>query len=592
MIAKNDQAREIKNNQILDYLDKFIEKEREERRIQAAGGTQKVTFEALRESIKMFFNMDSSAFYQDLLTFDSSKDHKIKFSDLIYYLTYSMGELSDAERSVLNQKFRAVGSTLLSIEYVTSMIFHGKANIQTLNTIEKSRVQKIFYSQIRSEMNLKRLSSFDVFQNFLATASHVANESREKINEKDMQAVVDSMKLGMSTDEIEELFRLISDGATAFDYKVFRDKLYGKELEDLTGLIFKLDERLRAKQVTLQEHFYQYGQDKIIFRDFAERMLDIDPTLKYDDMDIMFCAMDNNADLRVSVNEFLMLMTKYSTLNEFKNHLVFYARNKGKELSDILYMTGNTYDGLLKEEFKKLVKDITEGKFTEEDAERLFAILDKDNSRSISKTEMSEILDLAQKQLYNIKEFLMFRNAVIEHCQKNKSSIQEFFKKYAEGSDKLTKGGLNRMINDVVKYRGADKQLIQAVLDSNMSDTIDLKEFKTAIIGPDVEVDILIINIRRMMANTNLNVDEIFNNFDQDRRGTLDFFEFTNFLTKLNLRLTFVEVEKLFDVLAFTDSEHIKKSEFFQAFSADPSNSSSESIVKVINDFKLKVGYL
>lgn len=593
MIAKNDTAREVTSNQMVDYLNKYLEKERENKKLMTSGvGSVKDNFEALREKIKMFFNMDSSAFYQDLKTFDTGKENMIKHSDFIYYLVYSMGDLADNERNSLNHTFRAVGSTLLSIDYITSMIFYGKANIQTLNKVEKSKLQNIFCSQVRSEINLKKLSSFDVYQNCLGIASSKANEHRQTISENDLQAIVDAMGLGMSTDEIEDLFRSMSNNMASIDYRTFRMMLYGKELVDLTGLVFKVDERLRTKQLSIQDHFYQYGQGNILFKEFANRMLDIDPSLKYDEIDILFCSMDKNANLKVSVDEFLHLMTKYATLNDFKTHLVTYARNRGKELSDILYLAGNTHDGLRKDEFKKLVKDVTEGQFTDEESERLFTVLDRDNDKSISKTEMSEILDLAQKQLYNVKEFLVFRNAVIDHCQSSSLSIQELYGKYAEGGKTLTKAGLNRMISDIVKHKGADRQLIQSVLDSNMSDTIDIREFKSGIIGPDIDVDALITNIRRMLASSNTNIDEVFNRFDSDRRGTLDFFEFVNFLQALSLRLTFVEIEKMFDVLAFSSTDHIKKQEFFDALAVDPSKSSSSNIIKVIEDFKDKVSAL
>lgn len=593
MIAKNDTAREVTSNQMVDYLNKYLERERETKKLMSSGlGSVKDNFEALREKIKMFFNMDSSVFYQDLKTFDTGKENMIKHSDFIYYLVYSMGDLTDNERNCLNHTFRAVGSTQLSIDFITSMIFYGKANIQTLNKVEKSKLQNIFCSQVRSEINLKKLSSFDVYQNCLGIASSKANEHRETIGENDLQAIVDVMGLGMSTDEIEDLFKSMSNSMASIDYRTFRMMLYGKELEDLTGLVFKVDERLRTKQLSIQDHFYQYGQGNILFKEFADRMLDIDPSLKYDEIDILFCSMDKNANLKVSVDEFLRLMTKYATLNNFKSHLVTYARNRGKELSDILYLAGNTHDGLRKDEFKKLVKDVTEGQFTEEESERLFIVLDRDNDKSISKNEMSEILDLAQKQLFNVKEFLVFRNAVIDHCQSSSLSIQELYGKYAEGGKTLTKAGLNRMISDIVKYKGADRQLIKTVLDSNMSDTIDIREFKAGIIGPDIDVDALITNIRRMLASSNTNIDEVFNRFDSDRRGTLDFFEFVNFLQALSLRLTFVEIEKMFDVLAFSSTDHIKKQEFFDALAVDPSKSSSSNIIRVIEDFKDKVSAL
>lgn len=590
VIAKTESVKEIPREQFTDYLNKFLERERDMKKLKETGvGSVKENFDVVREKIKRFYNMDSSVFYQDLLTFAEGNERQVKFSELKKYLAFSNIQLSDNENSALGLAFKAVGSTMLSIDYVTSMIFFGKANLQTLNMAERSQLMNLFFNQIRAEMNLYKHSSYDIFQDFLAVISTATNELKQTIGRLDFEHVIQSKRLGLNKDEIGELFHEIAGVHPTFDYKTFRTMLYGKELDDVTNLVFRIDERVQSKGINLTDHFYKYGQAEITFREFAECLLDIDPNLKYDEVDMLFCKIDVNADCKVSSREFENLMIHHSILNDFKYHLTTYARKNAKELLDILYMTGNTYDGLLREEFNKLVKEITEGSFTAEQTNKLFFALDRNKDGSISKTELSEILDLAQKQIYNIREFLTFRNGVAEYCEKLKINLQILFDKYADESKKLTKAGLNKMTFDTVKYAGTNTSLIQKVLDSNLSDTIDIREFKTGMIGPEINADEIILTMRRIIAANQFNIEKLFNDFAASNRLNLDYFEFTNVIKALGMRLTFYELERIFDVLSIGQKDHITKQEFITALSGQDQHHPDRSIVSLIQDFKAKV---
>lgn len=571
-------------------MNKFIERERDLKKLKDTGvGSVKENFDVVREKIKRFYNMDSSIFYQDLLTFAEGGQRQVKFSEFKKYLAFSNIQLSDNENSALGLAFKAVGSTLLNVDYVTSMIFFGKANLQTLNMAERSNLLNLFFSHIRSEMNLYKHSSYDIFQDMLAVASQASNDHKQAVGRVDFDHVVQSKRLGLNKDEIGELFHEIAGAQSSIDYKTFKLMLYGKEIDDVTSLMFKIDERVQSKGINITDHFYKYGQAEITFRDFAECLLDIDPNLKFDEIDLLFCKIDANSDCKVSFREFENMMIHHSILNEFKYHLTTYARKNAKDLLDILYMTGNTYDGLLKDEFIKLVREITEGNFTAEQTNKLFFALDKDKDGTISKTELSEILDLAQKQIYNIREFLTFRSGVAEYCERLKINLQILFNKYADESKKITKAGINKMLVDTVKYTGANSALIQKVLDSNLSDTIDLKEFKTGMIGTEINADEIILTMRRIIAANQYNIEKLFNDFAASNRINLDYFEFTNVIKALGMRLTFYELERLFEVLSFGQKDHITKQEFISALSGQDLHNPDRPIITVIQDFKTKV---
>jgi Ca2+-binding EF-hand superfamily protein len=594
IISRQSNAREIPNSQMKEHFEKFLEKQLEMKRNQLSNGrSTSENFEIVREKIRRFFNMDTTVFYQDLLTFDTEGKGRVTFSQLTYYLSYTTISLSDEDRKTLGLMFHAVASTPLMIDYVTSMIFFGKANSHTLGEVDRTLIQKMFFSQIREEMNLYKLSSFDIFQDFLSLVSQ-GGDGKQTLSKVDLQAIINKKQLGLSSDEISELYSLIAhDAKDGFDYRLFRAELYGRELGDVTWLIFKLDERLRSQQLQLQQHFFKPGQQEISSKECCDMLLALDPLLKYDEMDLLFCKMDKNANNRIDYKELELIFTEHSVLCDFKQYLVKYAEKNGKDLADILSLTDN-YDSLLKEEFRKLVKEITESNFTEDQIGRMFRLLDKDNDSAVSKIELKEILDLAQKQLYNSREFLTFKNGVIDYCESKNMTLRQLFQRYADrASGSISKVEIKRMAEDTIKYSGIKVGVIQKALDANMNDTIDYSEFKEAILNSNIDVDNLIVNIKRILANRNEDFHAIFKTFDTDNNDMIDAYEFKNFIKKLGIRLNFIEGEKLFDILAISNKDQINKKDFFGTLVADTKDQvSSRNIATVIQQYKAKVDLL
>jgi Ca2+-binding EF-hand superfamily protein len=593
IIARDSSAREISVATMKAHFDKFMERQIEMKKNEISNGRSTAeNFEVVREKIKRFFNMDTSVFYQDLKTFDLSGKGKIKFTELTYYLSYTTLQLTDDDQKTLALTFHAVASTELLIDYVTSMIFFGRANSHTLGEVEMTLIQKVFFSQIREEMNLNELSSFDIFQGFLAICSQ-GGDNKTLINKLDLQAIVNRKQIGLSTEEINELYNLIADGATeGFDYRVFRTQLYGRELNDITWLVFSLDERLRSQQIELHSYFFKDGQLELTCRELGKLLIGLDPEIRFDTVDMLFTKLDKNGDNRVDVKEVELLFTEHSVLLDFKQCLVRYGEKSGKDLSEILSLTDN-YDTLLKEDFRRLVREVTENTFTEDEIGRMFRLLDKDNDGGVSKIEMKEILDIAQKQLYNSREFLTFKNGVIQYCESKNITLRQIFERFADRTTGIiTKIEIKKMAEETLNFTGVQSTLISKTLDSNLNDTIDYSEFKEAILGTSGDdISNLIVSIKRILANKNEDFHTIFKSFDTDNNDMLDPFEFKNFTKKLNLRLSFVQSELLFYTLDLEKKNFVSKKDFFSTLVADTmGQTSSKSIAMIIQQFKSRVG--
>jgi Ca2+-binding EF-hand superfamily protein len=81
----------------------------------------------------------------------------------------------------------------------------------------------------------------------------------------------------------------------------------------------------------------------------------------------------------------------------------------------------------------------------------LFQQLDKDGSRTISKFEISDVLDLAQNEILMDREMHIFRAYIVEHCEKNTISLWELFKRYDRSSDtKLGHDELHLMLKETI----------------------------------------------------------------------------------------------------------------------------------------------
>jgi hypothetical protein len=93
----------------------------------------------------------------------------------------------------------------------------------------------------------------------------------------------------------------------------------------------------------------------------------------------------------------------------------------------------------------------------------LFAQLDKDGSRTISKYEISDVLDLAQKEILMDRQMLVFRTYVVEHCERNNISLWEMFKRYDKSSDrKLGQEELHLMLKETIGYHRLDQETRRA----------------------------------------------------------------------------------------------------------------------------------
>ena len=91
------------------------------------------------------------------------------------------------------------------------------------------------------------------------------------------------------------------------------------------------------------------------------------------------------------------------------------------------------------------------------------------------------------------------------------------------------------------------------------------------------------------MQATKTDVDTILKRFDKDGSGGLDKNEFKEFLKSLNLRLTFLETEAVYDLLNYKQLPTLSREEIYNILLIK--GGSGINTVKVIEGFKQKVNF-
>ena len=577
LIGGSEGASQIKADYFETYLENFKKKQAEiaaqKADLSLAGPDQ---YERAREKIKRFFNFDEGSFYRDLETFDPSG--KIKFRDVQYYFGYNGLKLTKEEEKALALRFNAVASTELSLDYLTAMIFHGRANMATINLIHQSKPVQSFFKQIKSEMNLNKKGSFDIYQDLDSSADRV-------VDQDEFRSVCGAKLIPLDSTEVIEVFNSISKGNKKFNLAEFRKAMYGKELENLGPYIYKITERCKTSNKIPRDYFFRQMVPQIDFLSFSQVMLEIDSTIDLYTIDLIFSKIDSDNSGRVSVEEFTNLIDQYQLLNEFKEYIITYAESQAKHTQDIFY-SSSMADGMTKEEFKKFVVTVSGNKMSDPKIEKLYLKLDNDKDGIISKIELAEIYDLTQKQLYSIKDFINFRTAVIEHCDQARISLQSLFKDFSV-SGAMTMDKLEVLAKQIFKKgEGINIGVLRTAMDKDFNGKLSLTEFKEAILGDEIDADNLISSIKRIATSQRTDVDSIFRKFDLNKSGKLDFSEFTGFVRSLDLRLTFLQVQTIFDLVNKNSGDHITRDEIFESlFTAGPIKA---NLLVSLDNFKQK----
>jgi len=409
---------------------------------------------------------------------------------------------------------------------------------------------------------------------------------------KDLIAFCNKTNSGLVVDEVKEIFMYICSVVNQsqkpnFSYGDLKVALYGRELQDLSNLVYLIDERLKYRDQTPESIFFSSHSPDVTFDEFVKTIKSIDQNMRFDQIDLIFCKLDTDHSGKISVKEFQRFFNDCYVMTEFKKHLVEFAQKNGQSIQHIFYNM-SVSDTMGKDEFTSLVQKITGNQFKLTEIDHLIQKLDVDRNGFISKTELAEIYDLTQKQLYNLPEFLGFRNAVIDYCKHLCISLAQVYSEFAEGG-KLGLAGLKNMAKKVMSEK-ADVLLIKGVLDKNFDSAIELSEFKAAIIGLDFNPEDILATIRREIKTLRLSVDDVMNKYDRDQSQDLDYKEFSEFVKSLPAQLSFLQTEVLFDFINYDKNPKVTRQELMDCLIK--SGETGPNFFKVTEKFKEDVASL
>lgn len=352
-VNKND----ITVQDLIIFLENFIESKKQ-KATQDPNPTSNAAinkeFDQTREKIRRFFNYDSSRFSQDINLYANQR--KIKMSVALDYLERATLKLTKEERDILSKKIDPNMNGIVDVDHITSLIFFGKANLSTLTVMHYSAQLQLFLQQVRNEINNTGKGSYEVFM-------RLDGKQDKVIDQNELSTAINTYGLVMDVNDQLEVFTAISQNRTFFTIEDFRKTLHGKKLEDLGQLVFEIQDKAKAEGKKSPEELFfpsKVEMPELDFNAFATNMLKVNKTWTYEVIDICFSKMDGDCTGKVGVDKFNNLISDYAILNDFKDYLVQYAQNHGKHLQEV-FAIASFSDGMVKEDFKRFCKTITEG---------------------------------------------------------------------------------------------------------------------------------------------------------------------------------------------------------------------------------------
>ncbi|CAD8076940.1 unnamed protein product [Paramecium sonneborni] len=215
-------------------------------------------------------------------------------------------------------------------------------------------------------------------------------------------------------------------------------------------------------------------------------------------------------------------------------------------------------------------------RLTREQTTLIFKVMDKNGDEMISLDEFKEIFckyefintDKAERIIIDLKEVVKAR----------KLNIDQFFKTFDSSSDgKLNPQEFTQFIKQLAP--GLKQDEVDEVFkrfDKNNDKEITFTEFKDQLLegtsfdskfDPEKErATKLISDLKRIVKTSQSNPQQIFNNFDKNRSGKLEFNEFQN-ICKIIDRNSTIEVEKvMFDLVNKSNGQGITFQDFQQIF--------------------------
>lgn len=198
---------------------------------------------------------------------------------------------------------------------------------------------------------------------------------------------------------------------------------------------------------------------------------------------------------------------------------------------------------------------------TEKQIEYIWKKIDHNGDGKASKTELAEIMDITQKELYHTREYQSFKTSVIMYCEENKISLKDVFDKFTV-KGKMNGTKFRELVITIDKNLEENVSLLKGMFDKDLSEEIDYAEFRDGIIGEKIDGADLIHTIKRILQSSKINVDDIFVKAGHSAAredSELTYREFCKFLDGLYLRLNFIQKEKIFDMVDYNGKSVITK---------------------------------
>jgi Ca2+-binding EF-hand superfamily protein len=273
----------------------------------------------------------------------------------------------------------------------------------------------------------------------------------------------------------------------------------------------------------------------------------------------------------------------------FSEHLHRYLKQNGISLSRLFNKVSKN-ETINRSEFRLLAQDISNYALDANTADQIFLEIDKTKDDMLEFEELEFLYDEKNAHL-NIAQYTKFKMLIIEESSKLNTSIFEVFTLYdVQKTGSLGRADLGRLITKYLPtINGDDQRAIFNEMDSDSTEKILYEDFRLAVLGPYIDTDSLLLSMKRIIRGGKIELAAVMAQMDTGNTGGARFAEFSTLIDRLDMNLSHIEKEYLFDEIGMGKNRRIEYADLLSVF--DPKNfKEKKSLYSILREFKLVLG--
>lgn len=572
--------------------------------------TRDKDFVSILEIIKRKVDYDPGNLSDEFNTLDRDKEGYVYLEECLEIINEILdGKMTQNLENQFCDKLLCLKDQMIDYKKVVSLVFTGKTSLDRIYETMNHAIVNEFADQLREEMNLRQVPSFEFFRYFDVNGD-------KKITLDEFIEETNRICISFSDSELKLIYQEIMDNYCThrnkkFDLETFRKYIFGYKLEDIRPLLNHIRAELSYRNKSVNKFFYESDKkrDRVLtFNEFFHAIKKLDANISPLEVDILFSYLDTDNSKSISIDEFIDKVSEPSSMNEYSQLIDIYIRKNRYDIPYLIsqYTASKDKSKLTLPQFMKMSREICGSGLKEKELKGIFEEVDQNEDKYISVEEFEYLFDKEICDNFN-KNFGRLKVEILEELSESKQNMRQFFNSFASTQGpkssrrgrKESKRSTNELFWDLsdlrrclisynIELRETDELSLFDLLDSDRDEMISMTEFRKAILGKKVNTKNLIKAIRRVIKKDQIDVRKIGRNMDIDGNNKIDFKEFCDYLENLKLNFSYKDMVYLFEKLDSDKSSTIDYDELMNIFDSSPKkkNTHHNTMVLLLEDLQ------